>query len=49
MMFGGDGQTPLREDFTYTAETRWPQTRYSDLAGTTTIGYSTFSYDAVAG
>jgi RHS repeat-associated protein len=49
MMFGGTGQTPLREDFTYTALDRTAtQTRYSNLAGTTTIGDSTYGYDAVA-
>ena len=48
MMFGGDGQTPLREDFTYTARDQVAsQTRYSNLAGTATIGYSTYGYDAV--
>ena len=35
MQFGGSGQTPLREDFTYTARDQVAsQTRYSDLAGT---------------
>ena len=48
MQFGGSGQTPLREDFTYTARDQVAsQTRYSDLAGTSEIGYSTFSYDSV--
>jgi RHS repeat-associated protein len=48
MTFGGSGQTPLREDFTYTARDQTAtQTRYSNLAGTTTVGYSTFTYDSV--
>ena len=48
MQFGGTGQTPLREDFTYTTRDQVAsQTRYSDLAGTSEIGTSTFSYDSV--
>ena len=48
MQFGGSGQTPLREDFTYTARDQVAsQTRYSDLAGTSKIGSSTFTYDSV--
>ena len=49
LMFGGVGQTPLREDFTYTAPNQVAsQTHYSNLAGTATIGYSTYGYNAVA-
>jgi len=49
IQFGGSGQTPLREDFTYTARDQVAtQTRYSDLAGSSKIGSSTFTYDAVA-
>ncbi len=48
MQFGGTGQTPLREDFTYTPRDQVAaQTRYSDLAGTSEIGSSTFTYDSV--
>ncbi len=48
MQFGGTSQTPLREDFTYTPRDQVAtQTRYSDLAGTSEIGSSTFSYDSV--
>ncbi len=48
MQFGGSGQTTLREDFTYTVRDQVAsQTRYSDLAGTTEIGSSSFTYDSV--
>ena len=48
LMFGGSGQTPLREDFSYTPRDQVAaQTRYSDLAGTTAIGSSTVTYDGV--
>ena len=47
--FGGAGQTPLRIDQTYTLTNLvQTQTRYSDLAGTTKIGISTYSYDAAS-
>ena len=46
--FGGVGQTPLRLDLTYTARNQvLTQSRYSDLAGTTLVGTSTYGYDAV--
>jgi YD repeat-containing protein len=46
--FGGSGQTPLRIDFTYTGRhERATETRYSDLAGTQSVGSATYSYDAV--
>jgi RHS repeat-associated protein len=45
--FGGTGQTPLREDFTYNGTNQIATaTRYSDLAGTTKVGVATYSYDA---
>jgi YD repeat-containing protein len=45
--FGGAGQTPLRIDMTYTARDQLAtETRYSNLAGTQTVGYSTLTYDA---
>jgi len=48
MQFGGTGQTPLREDFSYTTRDQVAtQYRFSNLAGTTTIGYSTMTYDGV--
>jgi YD repeat-containing protein len=44
--FGGTGQTPLREDFTYTARDQLATaTRYSDLAGTQRVGESAYTYD----
>jgi RHS repeat-associated protein len=47
MSFSGQSQT-LREDFGYTVRDQVAnQWRYSNLTGTTTIGYSTFTYDAV--
>jgi YD repeat-containing protein len=43
------GQAPLRIDFTYTVRDQVETTtRYSDLAGTTKVGSSTYSYDAAA-
>src|SRR5262249_56700287 len=45
--FGGSGQTPLRVDFTYTNRDQLGTvTRYSDLAGTTKVGDSSYTYDA---
>jgi RHS repeat-associated protein len=45
--FGGSGQTPLRINMSYTVRNQLAtETRYSDLAGTQTVGYSTFTYDA---
>src|SRR5262249_26074013 len=44
--FGGPGQTPLRFDYAYDADSRvTTETRFSDLAGTTTVGYSQSTYD----
>src|SRR5262249_8605676 len=44
-LYGGSGQTPLRLDFTYNADNMVASaTRYSDLAGTTTVAYSTYTY-----
>jgi YD repeat-containing protein len=46
--FGGTSQTPLRIDLTYTARNQIAtETRYSDLAGSTVVGSSTFTYDAL--
>jgi RHS repeat-associated protein len=46
--FGGSGMTPLREDLTYTSRNQMgTATRYSDLAGTTLVGTSSYSYDSV--
>jgi YD repeat-containing protein len=46
-LFGGTGQTPLREDFTYNGVNAIASaTRYSDLAGHTKIGTSSYTYDA---
>ncbi len=48
LQLGGTGQTPLREDFTYTARDQLAtQTRYSDLAGQNKIGSSMLGYDSV--
>ncbi len=45
--FGGSGQTPLRVDFTYKAGGELSGiTRYSDLAGTTTVASTSYTYDA---
>jgi RHS repeat-associated protein len=42
------GQAPLRLDFTYTARDDLASvSRYSDLAGTTTVAYSAYSYDSM--
>jgi RHS repeat-associated protein len=47
LQFGGTGQTPLREDFTYNAVNEVATaTRYSDLAGTHQVGASSYTYDA---
>ena len=47
MLFSGNSAT-LREDFGYTARDQVAtQTRFSNLAGTSTIGSSAFSYDSV--
>jgi RHS repeat-associated protein len=47
MQFSGNSAT-LREDFSYTARDQVAnQTRYSNLAGTSTIGYSGFTQDSV--
>jgi RHS repeat-associated protein len=44
--FGGAGQTPLRIDLTYTSRNQIAgETRYTDLAGTTVVGMSSFTYD----
>jgi RHS repeat-associated protein len=44
---GGAGVTPLRIDFTYTPDNQIAtETRYSDLAGTTRVGFTTKAYDA---
>jgi RHS repeat-associated protein len=46
--FGGAGQTPLRFDTTYTARDQVATVkRYTDLAGTTKVGESDYTYDAV--
>ena len=43
-----DGTTPLRFDLAYTASDQVSSlTRYSDLAGTTRVGVSSYAYDAV--
>jgi YD repeat-containing protein len=42
-----DGTTPLRFDLAYTSRDQvLSLTRYSDLNGTVTVGYSTYTYDA---
>jgi YD repeat-containing protein len=47
IQYSGQG-TALRQDFGYTVRDQVSgQTRYSNLAGTTTVGYSTFTYDGV--
>ena len=46
--FSNGGASPLREDFSYTARNQLAgEIRYSDLAGTTKVGLSTFTYDPV--
>jgi RHS repeat-associated protein len=46
VQFGGASQTPLRVDLAYTARSQLATiTRFSDLAGSTKIGSSAFSYD----
>src|SRR5207245_2123977 len=48
LQFGGTSQTPLRVDLTYDGDNQIStEIRYSDLAGTTKVATSTFSYDAV--
>jgi RHS repeat-associated protein len=45
--FGGTGQTPLRVDFTYNGVNEAATaTRYSNLAGTVTVGSTSFTYDS---
>ena len=45
--FGGAGQTPLRLDLTYDARGEiLTETRYSNLAGTTKVGESFYTYNA---
>jgi RHS repeat-associated protein len=45
--FGGTSQTPLRVDFAYSSSSELTTiTRYSDLAGTQTVGTSVYSFDA---
>jgi RHS repeat-associated protein len=45
--FGGVSQTPLREDQTFNSRNQVAtQTRYSDLAGSTLVGTSAYSYDS---
>jgi RHS repeat-associated protein len=44
--FGGPGQTTLREDLTYTARDQIAtESRYTDLAGTTGAGVTSYTYD----
>ena len=46
--FGGTGQTPLRFDLGYNNRNDITSvTRYSNLAGTATVGYSSYAYDSV--
>src|SRR5262249_43891512 len=46
--FGGAGQTPLREDLTYTPRDQIAtEIRYSDLNGNSKIGSTTMAYDPV--
>src|SRR4051812_6054944 len=43
---GGTGSTPIRADFTYTNRDQLETvTRYNDLAGTSKVGSSTYTYD----
>jgi RHS repeat-associated protein len=45
--FGGTNQTPLRVDFAYSARSELTTiTRYSDLAGSQTVGTSVYTFDA---
>jgi RHS repeat-associated protein len=45
--FSDPDQAPLREDFTYTARDQMASaTRYSDVAGTTKVGSTLYTYDA---
>src|SRR5262249_26219371 len=45
-LFGGAGLTPLRFDTSYTPRDQEEVvTRYSDLAGTTKVGETTYAYD----
>src|SRR5262249_42779419 len=45
--FGGTGQTPVRIDPTYTNRNQLATlNRYSDLAGTTLVGTSSYVYDS---
>jgi RHS repeat-associated protein len=44
--FGGTSQTPLRMDLTYTPRNQIAtETRYSNLAGTTVVSSTTYTYD----
>ncbi len=44
--FGGVGQTPLRMDMTYNGDGELAtETRYSNLAGTSLVGTSSYTYD----
>ena len=46
VQFGGTGQTPLRADFGYDNRNEMTsQTRYSDLAGTTVVGTTSYAFD----
>src|SRR5207249_4249310 len=45
--FGGTGQTPVRFDFGYDSrDDLTTLTRYSDVAGTTVLGTTTYSLDS---
>src|SRR5207244_292986 len=44
--FGGSGLTPLRADFTWSSRDELTGiSRYSDLAGSTLVGSTSFAYD----
>jgi hypothetical protein len=46
-LFGGTSQTPMRVDLTYNPDNQIASlTRYSNLAGTTNVAFTSFAYDA---
>jgi YD repeat-containing protein len=48
-LFGGPSQTAMRVDLTYNGDNQIAAlTRYSDLAATTNVAYSTYTYDVVS-
>src|SRR5208283_468675 len=50
IMLGGSGVTPLRADLTYTPDGQISGiTRYSNLAGTTEVATTSYTYDTANG